>query len=135
MSKKVGRNEPCPCGSGKKLKHCCKDSEKASPDFFKQKTESKKKKEVSELELYFQKYDSKHILNLLIGLQLMPENHGKNVRIEFLVNLLYKSLNVGESIPKDNSLLYALLLKEHPKNHLEDIPENLFCENVIFFGG
>ena len=23
MSEKVGRNEPCPCGSGKKFKHCC----------------------------------------------------------------------------------------------------------------
>jgi hypothetical protein len=23
MSKKIGRNEPCPCGSGKKYKHCC----------------------------------------------------------------------------------------------------------------
>ena len=22
-SQKVGRNEPCPCGSGKKYKHCC----------------------------------------------------------------------------------------------------------------
>ena len=21
---KIGRNEPCPCGSGKKYKHCCK---------------------------------------------------------------------------------------------------------------
>ena len=21
--KKVGRNEPCPCGSGKKYKNCC----------------------------------------------------------------------------------------------------------------
>ena len=21
--KKLGRNEPCPCGSGKKYKHCC----------------------------------------------------------------------------------------------------------------
>jgi uncharacterized protein YecA (UPF0149 family) len=21
--KKLGRNDPCPCGSGKKLKHCC----------------------------------------------------------------------------------------------------------------
>jgi preprotein translocase subunit SecA len=21
-TKKVGRNEPCPCGSGKKFKHC-----------------------------------------------------------------------------------------------------------------
>lgn len=23
VSNKVGRNEPCPCGSGKKYKHCC----------------------------------------------------------------------------------------------------------------
>lgn len=23
--KKIGRNEPCPCGSGKKYKHCCID--------------------------------------------------------------------------------------------------------------
>ncbi|MCF8070712.1 MAG: SEC-C domain-containing protein [Desulfobacterales bacterium] len=22
--KKVGRNDPCPCGSGKKFKHCCR---------------------------------------------------------------------------------------------------------------
>ncbi|MBQ7721705.1 MAG: SEC-C domain-containing protein, partial [Kiritimatiellae bacterium] len=23
MFKKVGRNDPCPCGSGKKFKKCC----------------------------------------------------------------------------------------------------------------
>jgi len=23
MSKKIGRNDPCPCGSGKKYKQCC----------------------------------------------------------------------------------------------------------------
>ena len=23
MNARVGRNEPCPCGSGKKYKHCC----------------------------------------------------------------------------------------------------------------
>ena len=23
MNKKVGRNDPCPCGSGKKYKSCC----------------------------------------------------------------------------------------------------------------
>ncbi len=25
MGNKIGRNEPCPCGSGKKYKHCCKN--------------------------------------------------------------------------------------------------------------
>ncbi len=32
---KIGRNEPCPCGSGKKFKKCCKDEKKfkqASPE-------------------------------------------------------------------------------------------------------
>ena len=28
--KKVGRNDPCPCGSGKKYKHCCLNEEKYS---------------------------------------------------------------------------------------------------------
>ena len=23
INKKIGRNDPCPCGSGKKYKHCC----------------------------------------------------------------------------------------------------------------
>jgi preprotein translocase subunit SecA len=27
---KVGRNDPCPCGSGKKYKHCCMHKEQAS---------------------------------------------------------------------------------------------------------
>src|SRR6476619_6602296 len=26
---KVGRNDPCPCGSGKKHKHCCLDNDEA----------------------------------------------------------------------------------------------------------
>jgi uncharacterized protein len=33
MSEKVGRNDPCPCGSGKKYKQCClkKDQEASKP--------------------------------------------------------------------------------------------------------
>ncbi|WP_295815019.1 SEC-C metal-binding domain-containing protein, partial [uncultured Nitratireductor sp.] len=27
-TKKVGRNDPCPCGSGKKYKKCCLQAEK-----------------------------------------------------------------------------------------------------------
>ena len=29
---KIGRNDPCPCGSGKKYKHCCLTSEHVSDD-------------------------------------------------------------------------------------------------------
>lgn len=28
MQQKVGRNDPCPCGSGKKYKNCCMSKEK-----------------------------------------------------------------------------------------------------------
>ena len=31
QSRKVGRNEPCPCGSGKKYKKCCIDARERSP--------------------------------------------------------------------------------------------------------
>ena len=27
---KIGRNQPCPCGSGKKYKHCCLDKDRAA---------------------------------------------------------------------------------------------------------
>ena len=30
MSRKVGRNDPCPCGSGKKYKHCCLKKKKGT---------------------------------------------------------------------------------------------------------
>jgi preprotein translocase subunit SecA len=32
VSKKVGRNDPCPCGSGKKYKKCCGMNEVADKD-------------------------------------------------------------------------------------------------------
>lgn len=31
MNKKVNRNDPCPCGSGKKYKNCCINKPKALP--------------------------------------------------------------------------------------------------------
>jgi len=27
---KIGRNDPCPCGSGKKYKHCCRAKDEAA---------------------------------------------------------------------------------------------------------
>lgn len=33
MDKKVGRNDPCPCGSGKKYKNCCMQKDKGPKKF------------------------------------------------------------------------------------------------------
>lgn len=42
MDRKIGRNDPCPCGSGKKYKQCCLGKEKAGP-----KGEPERKRNVS----------------------------------------------------------------------------------------
>lgn len=31
MNEKIGRNDPCPCGSGKKYKSCCMNKPKPPP--------------------------------------------------------------------------------------------------------
>lgn len=40
MSKKIGRNEPCPCGSGKKYKHCCMGNKAAATNLTTSKSEA-----------------------------------------------------------------------------------------------
>lgn len=44
MGKKIGRNDPCPCGSGKKYKQCC-FLKQNTPKKFKAKLLSKPKQE------------------------------------------------------------------------------------------
>lgn len=44
--KKVGRNDPCPCGSGKKFKKCC-ESKMIGKKFMAQKIEATKKNVLS----------------------------------------------------------------------------------------
>lgn len=40
MSKKIGRNDPCPCGSGKKYKNCCLGSKAAAKNLTPSKSEA-----------------------------------------------------------------------------------------------
>ncbi len=39
-NEKIGRNDPCPCGSGKKYKHCCLQQQAASESFWSQQREA-----------------------------------------------------------------------------------------------
>jgi hypothetical protein len=65
MSKKVGRNDPCPCGSGKKYKKCClnkdleREREEARKKEMEQETEEEIEKEIEldrekEIKRYFE---------------------------------------------------------------------------------
>lgn len=45
MSKKIGRNDPCPCGSGKKYKHCCLGKKAADANLTTSKSKTSPKSE------------------------------------------------------------------------------------------
>ena len=136
MANKIGRNNPCPCGSGKKYKHCCLRLEEAAKDF------SQKHHAVlpmaslnaPKLKRYFETHDSKEVLDYIIAFQLNPSNHGKNMRIERMAQLAIHALGKGNA-PIDTKALKKLMNEEFPDDVMEDLPMNMYCENVLFFGG
>uniref|UniRef100_UPI003216986B YecA family protein n=1 Tax=uncultured Draconibacterium sp. TaxID=1573823 RepID=UPI003216986B len=125
MSNKIGRNDPCPCGSGLKYKKCCLTRDNAQPI-----TDTPN---INKTSTYIKNHESTHIINLIIGLQLIPENHGKNIRIENLVNNILSNLNDKKTGNIDK--LKQLIKEEYSYNALEDYPTNLYSENVVFYGG
>ncbi|MDR1653397.1 MAG: SEC-C domain-containing protein [Prevotellaceae bacterium] len=128
MSNKIGRNNPCPCGSGKKYKECCMNSDKEFE--FAQPKPNKKENKTFE---FIESNNSHPLLNFIIGLQMQPNNHGKNVRMEELATHIVTNLN---SNPNGNLKLFKQHLdREFASNYMEDIPENLFSENIVFYGG
>lgn len=126
MAIKIGRNDFCPCGSGKKNKKC--HNIERMPDIAQSKREEK-----SSFMDYLKQHDSADLLNAVIGMQLLPENHGKNVRIEEIANAVVNNLNAGNKVAMAS--LEVLLRSEFPSNHLEDPAENLFTENAAFYQG
>jgi hypothetical protein len=128
MSNKIGRNDPCPCGSGKKYKKCCINSDKEF-EF----TQPKSNKRENKTFTFIESNNSHQLLNFIIGLQMQPNNHGKNVRMEELATHIVTNLN---SNPNGNLKLFKQHLDtEFASNYMEDIPENLFSESIVFYGG
>lgn len=136
MTKKIGRNEPCPCGSGKKYKHCCMLNENLDAGLTQplHSTLPMASLDAPKIKAYFENHDSSEIFDYLIALQLNPENHGKNMRIERMAQLAISTIDSGEK-PIDAKVLKKLMDEEYADDVMEDIPMNMFCENVLFFGG
>lgn len=122
---KIGRNQLCPCGSGKKYKYCCLDK---GIGFAPQKYMSK-------VEEYIANHEKKDILNLIVSLQLNPNNHGANVRLERLANLTTGHLNSVNELPVNLEELQQLLDVEFGYDHNEDPPINLLTEPFPYYGG
>jgi len=128
MSNKIGRNDTCPCGSGKKYKRCCINSDKEF-EFAQPKPNKKENKTFT----FIESNNSHKLLNFIIGLQMQPNNHGKNVRMEEIATHIVTNLNGN---PNGKLKLFKTHLDtEFASNYLEDIPENLFSENIVFYGG
>ena len=130
-SMKIGRNDTCPCGSGKKYKRCC-----WSRNFnFHPKIPLK---DLDMLKEEFKKYDLSGLIPMLSSLQLLPENQSHTIRLEMAIQIACSLQNGGElSI---NPIYLRNILNKYLPTYgdigiLEDPPESLFTENIIFFGG
>lgn len=123
---KIGRNDPCPCGSGKKYKKCCWQKNVGSAPVAKaQKAEAKST---------FASYNSDDMLASVAGLTLMSDNHGKNIRLEQIVADILIGYNQNPDRISD-AQLKAVLDSQYSSNYLEDKPVNLFSDLISFHGG
>lgn len=126
---KTGRNEPCPCGSGKKYKKCCIDLFQELPP--QQAFSAGTTADYTELT---RKYDTGELFKIIALMQLQPENHGKNVRMDELVVSALNSFNTTKGA-LDLDALQRDLNKYCPYHPHEDPTEDFFTENIIFYNG
>jgi hypothetical protein len=123
MSKKVGRNDPCPCNSGKKFKKCCiiKGITLANP-------------EKTHQQHPLIEFNKEFLLDWFVTASMLPENHGKNIRLELLIReaILYGQKDSGST---DKAKLQKVLDDHYHHHYLEDPPVNLFTELITFYGG
>ena len=139
MSKKIRRNDPCPCGSGKKYKYCCMNSGGIGDlDFdvpmnilpFMQPPKEDAPKTIE----YMKTHDAADILNLMVALQLKPENRGANIRMERLAR--YATLTMHEGVhPVNFEEFEKILSEEFVVDYMEDYPTNLHSETFVWVGG
>ena len=136
MSKKIGRNDPCPCGSGKKYKHCCMRVEQSKDSTASQGRAPLQSSglDAPKIKAYLESHKVTPILDYLIALQLNPANNGKNLRFEHIGQLAISSVGKANATP-DLRAFKRLIDEEYPYDMMEDIPMNMFCETVVFHGG
>ena len=126
--KKIGRNEPCPCGSGKKYKNCCfkKDNYLRNlPD-----------DALIRLKEEFSKYNQEDLIKTLAALSICPENQSQYIRLEIATQIACSNINCGNkiiTIHDLNELFLKYLPSKGPIGLLEDSLDTLFTNNILFF--
>ena len=136
MTMKIRRNDPCPCGSGKKYKNCCMIIEQLKDSTTQQDYSMLQSSSLDapKIKAYLENHNITPILDYLIALQLNPENNGKNLRFEHIGQLVVSSMGKGKTMP-DLKVFKRLIDEEYSYDMMEDIPINMYSETVIFHGG
>jgi hypothetical protein len=131
----IARNAKCPCGSGKQYKRCCIHKPEAEwrSKVLNNPTSKKKREGESKLSIC-NNYPSIEVLKVLSLLQLQPQNHGKNIRLEVAVTAVVNSISETRNT-LNTAQLRKDLLKEFPKDYREDPPDNYFTENIVYSNG
>ena len=127
MSKKIGRNEKCPCGSGEKYKKCCLTSGGSVH------TNVTNNNAIQPSSI-FNQYNTANLIKKCAALSLIPENHGKCIRIEELARKSALNFNTN-SATISHAEFQSYLNTNYSSNYLEDAPVNLFTDLVTFYGG
>ncbi len=138
---KIGRNQKCPCGSGLKYKKCCLKKELDDlpsvnfTDFQQLLRDKITKKEYPLIDKFLLKNDYQKALKTLAYLQLLPQNHTKNVRLELIIHNILSSKNLKEKRDWNVEGFKDLLDKEYSYHEFEDPAEGFFTENLLFING
>ncbi|MBL0236645.1 MAG: SEC-C domain-containing protein [Saprospiraceae bacterium] len=124
MSKKIGRNDKCPCGSEKKYKKCCMDSGRTFSTSHAQQQPPP----------FFSEYNSIDLMKSFACLTLIAQNHGKNVRFEELSRTCLRNFN-DDKPNVSQTALTTFLNENYPSHYLEDPVTNLVTDLITFYGG
>ena len=127
---KIGRNEQCPCGSGKKYKNCCLKKERYSKNL----PDDALKQLIEE----FSKYNQEDLIKTLAALSICPENQSQQIRLEVATQIACSNINCEDkiiTIRELNELFLKYLPSRGPIGLLDDPLDNLFTHNILFFKG
>jgi tetratricopeptide (TPR) repeat protein len=109
---KPGRNDPCPCGSGKKYKKCCLAKDEAD-----------ERVELADEKLAARRPDVYHLKEVLAG-QLARTGHGKDVEIAVASHAVVKLVHNGKLAEAETAA--RDLLTRYP-----DEPDSWDCLAIV----
>lgn len=129
---KIGRNDRCPCGSGKKYKHCHLESgiyEGLPPVAATVGTSSI-------IDGLIGRYDTTVLTCLIGALQLYIRNHERNVRLEYLLGKVLASRNTRLTRPMPVYQEFKEAVEAFEEyGYMEDPLTGTFSDNVVYSEG